>query len=161
MNDMLKAVAEFHTHYQVDPGSPTIPEWKVTDLRIRLLKEELEEYREAVHRGDTVEVLDALCDLAYVLMGTALAHGMGDVFDKAFAEVHRSNMSKFPGGVVTMRPDGKVIKPESWSPPKLEQFVWAVCSVCKDPINPTHATIGPALGAGPRAHAGCEGGIKT
>ncbi|KKM67128.1 hypothetical protein LCGC14_1474310 [marine sediment metagenome] len=124
MNDMLKAVEEFHAVY--DPGDldePGIPDPKITMFRFDLINEELHEYDAAVQKGDKVEVLDSLCDLAYVVMGTVLAHGMGDVFDQAFAEVHRSNMAKFPGGVVTREPNGKIVKPDSWSPPNLEQFV--------------------------------------
>lgn len=124
MNDMLNAVREFHACYEAgDLPSPGIPGPKRTMFRFELINEELHEYDAAVQNGDKAEVLDALCDLAYVVMGTVLAHGMGDVFDQAFAEVHRSNMSKFPGGVVTREPNGKIVKPDSWSPPNLEQFV--------------------------------------
>jgi predicted HAD superfamily Cof-like phosphohydrolase len=40
------------------------------------------------------EQLDALCDLQYVLSGTILENGFTNIFDEAFDEVHRSNMSK-------------------------------------------------------------------
>ena len=124
MNDMLRVVRDFHECYQSDDlQEPGIPRKLITDLRGVLIQEELDEYLDAVSLGDTVETLDALCDLAYVIMGTVLAHGMGDVFDDAFAEVHRSNMAKFPGGVVHRRADGKIVKPDSWTPPNLEQFV--------------------------------------
>lgn len=43
---------------------------------------------------DQREILDALCDLQYVLDGTKLSFGYGDIFDEAFAAVHKSNMSK-------------------------------------------------------------------
>ena len=39
-------------------------------------------------------MLDALCDLQYVLSGAVLEFGMQDRFVEAFNEVHRSNMSK-------------------------------------------------------------------
>lgn len=125
MNDMLVAVSEFHdaSEEPKDLDSPGIVPYEIQVLRRRLIEEELDEYWKACCDGDPVEVLDALCDLAYVLMGTVIAHGMAGVFDRAFAEVHRSNMTKFPGGVVTRRADGKVIKPDSWTPPNLGQFV--------------------------------------
>ena len=124
MNEMLQSVAEFHTFYDAgDLPSPGIPARDVYVLRRKLIEEELDEYFNAACNGDRAEVLDALCDLTYVLMGTVLVHGMGDVFDAAFAEVHRSNLRKFPDGVALRRADGKVIKPDSWTPPNLEQFV--------------------------------------
>ena len=124
MNKMLRDVAAFHEFYDAgDLEGPGVPAREIYLLRRKLIEEELDEYFEAACEGNTVEVLDALCDLAYILMGTVLVHGMGDVFDEAFAEVHRSNMSKFPNGVALRRADGKVIKPESWSPPNLAQFV--------------------------------------
>lgn len=43
---------------------------------------------------DKKEELDALCDEMVVLSGTILAMGYQNVFDEAFEEVQRSNMSK-------------------------------------------------------------------
>ena len=48
---------------------PTIPEEKEWKFVYDFILEELEEYREACERGDIVEVLDALCDIAYVSIG--------------------------------------------------------------------------------------------
>lgn len=45
---------------------------------------------------DPVALLDACCDQRYVQDGTVLTCGLDKVFYPAFAEVHRSNMSKFP-----------------------------------------------------------------
>ena len=68
-------------------------------------------------------MLDALADIAYILAGTVINHGMQHVFDDAFAEVHRSNMAKLVDGKVLRREDGKVMKPENWQPPNLSQFI--------------------------------------
>lgn len=73
---------------------PTIPNKKRIELRISLIQEELNELKEALENGDLTETIDALCDLQYVLSGTVLETGFSKVFDKAFLEVHRSNMSK-------------------------------------------------------------------
>ena len=62
------------------------------DLHEKLLAEELEEFIEAADDRDPVELLDALADLVYVAYGVALECGFD--LDAAFAEVHRSNMSK-------------------------------------------------------------------
>jgi uncharacterized protein YaaQ len=57
--------------------------------------EELEEYKEACERGDIVEVLDALCDIAYVSLGNGtMLHGLKDKIWPAYQEVQASNMSK-------------------------------------------------------------------
>jgi predicted HAD superfamily Cof-like phosphohydrolase len=63
-------------------------------LRMQLMVEELGEVLEAMQRGDISEVLHELADLRYVVDGTALAFGLGDVYVPAVREIHRANMSK-------------------------------------------------------------------
>ena len=75
---------------------PTIPEnrgeWEFV---YNFILEELEEYKEACEAGDIVEVLDALCDIAYVSIGNgAMLHGLKDKLWDAYQEVQASNMSK-------------------------------------------------------------------
>ena len=58
---------------------PTIPEKKEWEFVYNFVLEELEEYREACERGDIVEILDALCDIAYVSLGNGtMLHGLKD-----------------------------------------------------------------------------------
>ena len=83
----------------------------------------MREYAEAARSGDLVEVLDALADIGYILAGTVINHGMQNIYDDAFNEVHRSNMAKLVDGKVIRRDDGKVLKPEGWQPPQLAQFL--------------------------------------
>ena len=96
---------------------------ELIELRIKLLTEEVQEYAEAARAGDLVEVLDALADIGYILAGTIINHGMQDIYDDAFNEVHRSNMAKLVDGKVLRREDGKVLKPDGWQPPQLAQFL--------------------------------------
>ena len=57
--------------------------------------EELEEYKQACEEGNIVEVLDALCDIAYVSLGNgAMLHGLKDKVWPAYMEVQASNLSK-------------------------------------------------------------------
>lgn len=56
------------------------------------IAEELGEYVEAVLDNDLVKVADALADLLYVVLGTAVVHGID--LQPIFNEVHRSNMTK-------------------------------------------------------------------
>ena len=74
---------------------PTIPEKKEWQFVYDFILEELEEYREACERGDIVEILDALCDIAYVSLGNGtMLHGLKDKIWPAYLEVQASNMSK-------------------------------------------------------------------
>jgi hypothetical protein len=74
---------------------PTIPEKKEWQFVYDFVLEELEEYREACERGDIVEVLDALCDIAYVSLGNGtMLHGLKDKIRPAYNEVQASNLSK-------------------------------------------------------------------
>lgn len=84
-------------------------------LRLKLIDEEVRELHEAVGNDNLVEIADALADLLYVTYGYALTLGID--INRIFSIVHASNMAKAPGGVVTRREDGKVLKPEGWVPP--------------------------------------------
>ena len=74
---------------------PIIPEKKDWQFVYDFILEELEEYRHACETGDIVEVLDALCDIAYVSLGNGtMLHGLKDKIWPAYLEVQGSNMSK-------------------------------------------------------------------
>ena len=74
---------------------PTIPEKKEWKFVYDFILEELEEYKEACETGNIVEVLDALCDIAYVSLGNGtMLHGLKDKIWPAYQEVQASNMSK-------------------------------------------------------------------
>jgi len=74
---------------------PVIPEENEWMFVYNFILEELEEYKEACETGNIVEVLDALCDIAYVSIGNgAMLHGLKDKLWDAYQEVQASNMSK-------------------------------------------------------------------
>ena len=74
---------------------PTIPEKKETDFVYDFCIEEITEYQEACRNGDIVEILDAICDIAYVTLGNGvMLHGLKDKIWPAYQEVQASNMSK-------------------------------------------------------------------
>lgn len=93
--DALNQVADFHRTFKhpIEPR-PVIPAAKRCQLRVSLLREELQELEDAIAANDLVEVADALCDIQYVLSGAVLEFGLGDKFRTLFDEVQRSNMSK-------------------------------------------------------------------
>lgn len=93
--EALNSVAEFHRTFRLPVlDKPQIPSKDRCKLRINLLDEELDELKEALEEGDLEEVIDALCDLQYVLSGAILEFGFGSDFKTFFDEVQRSNMSK-------------------------------------------------------------------
>jgi predicted HAD superfamily Cof-like phosphohydrolase len=113
-------VKDFHIAFGQRVGEkPELPvDSNERKLRIRLLKEEFEEYMAAEIDEDIVEVADALADLIYIACGTAVSYGIP--LDKVFEEVHRSNMAKLVDGKPLYREDGKVMKPEGWTAPDIE-----------------------------------------
>ena len=124
MNPIVKSLLEFNEAFEIPYlKEPGLSSDELIELRIKLLSEEVEEYAEAARTGDLVEVLDALADIAYILAGTIINHGMQEIYDDAFNEVHRSNMAKLVDGKVIRREDGKVMKPEGWQPPQLAKFL--------------------------------------
>ena len=93
--DSLNQVAEFHKTFKHPiVENPTLPSRRRCDLRVALIREELEELEAAIEDNDLVEVADALCDIQYVLSGAVLEFGLGEKFRDLFDEVQRSNMSK-------------------------------------------------------------------
>lgn len=126
MKDALAKVLQFHeTFYCYTQFTPNgaIPPAEAA-IRITLLKEELEEYQAAVEAGDLVAIADALTDLLYVLFGTFIAHGLQDLVDELFEEVHRSNMSKLDErGQVIAREDGKILKSKLFSQPDIRAIL--------------------------------------
>ena len=110
------------TYGQEIKEKPEFPEEKVIDLRISLIKEELDEFQEALKEKNLVEVADALTDLLYVTYGAG--HAFGIDLDKCFAEVQRSNMSKLgDDGKPIYNEKGKVMKGPDYLEPNLKPFV--------------------------------------
>jgi predicted HAD superfamily Cof-like phosphohydrolase len=105
---------------------PEIPSQETLALRYELIREELEEFDEAIKEHDLVGMADALADILYVTYGAMAAIGLPA--DKLYEEVHRSNMSKLgPDGKPIYRSDGKVLKGPDYSPPNLKEIVDRYC----------------------------------
>ena len=98
------------------------PNKKITSLRYELIKEELEEFRDAIEKKDIKEVADALTDILYVTYGAG--HAFGIDLDKCFEEVQNSNMSKLgEDGKPIYNESGKVMKGPNYFKPNLNKFV--------------------------------------
>ena len=100
----------------------SFPNDKITSLRYELIKEELDELKEAIDSKDIKEVADALTDILYVTYGAG--HAFGINLDKCFEEVQNSNMSKLgTDGKPIYNDKGKVMKGPKYFKPDLNKFV--------------------------------------
>ena len=141
MNKEMQMVRQFNSQFGVkERFRPRMPSPEVHNLRFRLIDEEAQELRDAT---SLVQYLDAIVDLLYVVQGAALVAGFSpQQVEDAFAEVHRSNMSKLwsadeidcipadcrasrvgDGRYVVRRNDGKVIKSPTYSPANLQAII--------------------------------------
>ena len=98
------------------------PNDKIVSLRYDLIKEELEELKEAIDKKNIKEVADALTDILYVTYGAG--HAFGINLDKCFDEVQNSNMSKLGSdGRPIFNNKGKVMKGPNYFKPDLGKIV--------------------------------------
>ncbi len=120
MQKQLNAVKEFHQAFGL--GVSETPKGDLGEsknfLRYNLMKEENEEYLEAVQNDDKIEIADALGDMLYILCGTIIEHGLQHKIEEVFDEIQRSNMSKLgEDGKPIYREDGKVMKGPNYFKP--------------------------------------------
>ena len=100
----------------------SFPDNKITKLRYDLIREELEELKEAIDQKNLKEVADALTDILYVTYGAGQAFGID--LDKCFDEVQNSNMSKLDlNSKPIYNESGKVMKGPNYFKPDLSKFV--------------------------------------
>ena len=117
-----EALKEFHEKFELTINdSPQFPDKKVRKLRTRIITEEFVEFLQAEAKDDLVEVADALADIVYVVVGTAVSYGIP--FNDVFKEVHRSNMTKLWNDIVKKDDGGKVIKSPDYEPPKIKEIL--------------------------------------
>lgn len=125
------------------PQFPTEPSTSVSILRVKLIAEELSELADALglkmefkkhERGfslivdgpngedvDLVLAADAMADIEYVNIGTAVATGID--LEPVMDEVHEANMTKFVDG--HRADDGKWIKGPSTREPNIAPIITA------------------------------------
>ena len=126
INKPIKAVTEFHNAFGLSVELKPIADLPspITELRYNLMKEENEEYLEAVKSNDLIEIGDALGDMLYILCGTIISHGFQDKIEALFDEIQRSNMSKLgDDGKPIYREDGKVLKGPNYFRPDIEKIL--------------------------------------
>lgn len=108
----------------------------VRRLRVTLLAEEVGETLRGEQENDAVEVADGLADTIVIAWGTLLTYFGADAGAEILAEVWRSNLSKVDGslGPIVRREDGKLLKPEGWTPPDIEGVLRRHGFLPSDPI---------------------------
>ena len=126
MKKQIEAVTLFHKTYGL--GISETPKASLgkekNELRFHLMKEENEEYLEAVQNNDLVEIADALGDMLYILCGTIIEHGLQHKIEAVFDEIQRSNMSKLDeDGKPIYREDGKVMKGPNYFKPNISKIL--------------------------------------
>ena len=122
MSNFNKVKTFMETFGQEVKNKPSFSTDKINSLRYDLIKEELEELKEAIENKDLLEVADALTDILYVTYGAGHAFGLN--LDKCFEEVQNSNMSKLgENGKPIYNEAGKVMKGPKYFKPDLIKFV--------------------------------------
>ena len=122
MSNFNKVKTFMETFGQEVKTKPSFSSDKINKLRIDLIKEELDELKEAMDNNDLLEVADALTDILYVTYGAG--HAFGIDLDKCFDEVQNSNMSKLgENDEPIYNESGKVMKGPNYFKPDLSKFV--------------------------------------
>jgi len=122
MTNFEKVGTFMKTFGQEVKESPSFSTEKINELRLSLIKEELDELIEAMNKKDLVEVADALTDILYVTYGAG--HAFGINLDKCFDEVQNSNMSKLDhNGKPIYNDNGKVMKGPNYFKPDLGKYI--------------------------------------
>ena len=122
MTNFEKVRIFMKTFGQEVKSSPSLSTNQISELRVSLINEELEELKTAINKKDLLEVADALTDILYVTYGAG--HAFGINLDKCFEEVQNSNMSKLgKNGKPIYNESGKVMKGPNYFKPYLNKFV--------------------------------------
>ena len=122
MSNFNKVKTFMETFGQEVKNKPSFSSEKINNLRYELIKEELNELKEALDNKDLLEVADALTDILYVTYGAG--HAFGINLDMCFDEVQSSNMSKLDNNQKPIYNDlGKVMKGPNYFKPDLRKFI--------------------------------------
>ena len=91
----IEQVLEFHKVFEHPIGDVA----KALSIKRGLqrhsyMKEELQEFHDAVEAEDLTEQADACIDIIYFALGTIVELGLADKFETLFANIQASNISK-------------------------------------------------------------------
>lgn len=123
MDKMWSDIVAFHNKFKVPQSeAPSIELVDgLLDFRLGFMREELDEFVEAVELNDHVKAFDALIDLVYVAMGTAYVCQFP--WQDGWDVVHAANLTKRRVEHASESKRGSsydIVKPEGWISPELE-----------------------------------------
>lgn len=101
---------------------------KDRDLAMTIIREEVDELEEALKDGDEVEVVDAVCDIIFTVLGAAAKAHVSQYIGACMVEVMRSNNSKLEGER-EVKPNGKLGKGPNYRPPQIGDVMARVDSI--------------------------------
>ena len=106
---------------QLVPETPQVPSPEVQEMRKALIEEELTELKDAYRDENIPEIVDAGIDLAIVALGAALDAAPAQAVLLCLRAVLNANEAKVDPetGELTLREDGKILKPEGWESPDI------------------------------------------
>ena len=118
MKQQIARIREFEEAFKITPSLQS-PETKH-----KILLEELNEYVDSAWKEDEVEIADAIGDILYVAFGLVTKHGLDDVIEDIFAEIHASNMSKLnDDGTPIYNEYGKIMKGPNYFKPDISKHL--------------------------------------
>lgn len=118
MKQQIARIREFEEAFKITPSLQS-PETKH-----KILLEELNEYLDSAWKEDEVEIADAIGDILYVAFGLVTKHGLDDVIEDIFAEIHASNMSKLnDDGTPIYNEFGKIMKGPNYFKPDISKHL--------------------------------------
>lgn len=119
--NLHRDVCEFHKKFEIPIEKyPAFPSKELLEFRMKFLREEVDEFGEAVRNDDIVKAFDALIDVVYVAIGTAVI--MNLPFEKGWDIVHSANMTKIRAKNASQSKRGTafdVVKPSNWIAPDM------------------------------------------
>lgn len=117
--DWYQDIVDFHRATGTFMGERPVPPLPVVQgLRLKLIKEEIQETLDAIFNDDLVALADGIADSIVVLLGTAVSYGID--IRPVWDEVHKTNMAKLGGGKDSF---GKSLKPKGWVSPDIKSIL--------------------------------------
>ena len=114
-------VLAFHKKFELPIEKyPAFPSNEILEFRVKFLKEELDEFNEAINNENIVKAFDALIDIVYVALGTAAF--MNLPFQQGWDIVHNANMTKIRARKASDSKRGTtydIVKPPNWVAPDM------------------------------------------
>jgi len=147
MVDIFNEVAKFNKDAGTELSREKLPLAEFQN-EMKMIQEEIAEFDEAFHRGDRVEMADALGDTIVVLMGTMSKLGFD--YQRVMEAIVKSNNSKRnEKGTLEKNEDGKIIKGKNFKKPDLSftekpaEYVFKVVGTVADSkkVNKTEKVV--------------------